>query len=57
CQTPYNPDRDRQRFCQSCSTWFHVDCMEPLPDYPSEEVVARWATLPIPKLLLESLIV
>ncbi|KZT18962.1 hypothetical protein NEOLEDRAFT_1183821 [Neolentinus lepideus HHB14362 ss-1] len=41
CQTPYNLDRDRQQFCQSCSTWFHIDCMEPVPDYPSEEVVAR----------------
>ncbi|KAF9230950.1 hypothetical protein BU15DRAFT_68750 [Melanogaster broomeanus] len=31
CDKGYNPDRDLQRFCRSCETWYHVECLERLP--------------------------
>lgn len=27
CKKPYNPDRDIQRFCRFCRTWYHVKCL------------------------------
>jgi hypothetical protein len=28
CHGIYNPNSDRQRFCQKCKTWYHLKCLE-----------------------------
>ena len=31
CHKLYQPDKDVQRYCRTCCTWCHVECLEMLP--------------------------
>jgi hypothetical protein len=30
CQEPYAPHQDRQRYCDTCKSWYHVRCLQDL---------------------------
>ncbi|KAN0091615.1 hypothetical protein V8E55_005181 [Tylopilus felleus] len=36
CKKAYNPDRDEQRYCYGCESWFHCKCLESLPKGSNE---------------------
>ncbi|KAF8958776.1 hypothetical protein BDZ97DRAFT_1923397 [Flammula alnicola] len=50
CNNPYEPDRDRQRFCQKCKVWFDEGCLGiPSTNSISSDIsdVQRVAQMPI----------
>jgi len=58
CQSPYNPSKDRQHYCNGCGMWFDIRCIgyeatrfqdwePPVVDGSYEEILTRLPLIPV----------